>query len=55
MDLGHGLLLGFIGCTLTVIGFGIALYFGSRTKKEVKYEDLSTVQKSLWDLLGKKR
>ena len=53
MDLVHGLILGSLGIILTIIGFSIAFYFGSRKKKEVKYEDLSTVHKSLWDL-GKK-
>ena len=55
MDLVHGLILGSLGIILTIIGFGVALYFGSKEKKEVKYEDLSSVHKSLWDLFDRKK
>lgn len=55
MDLVHGLILGSLGIILTIIGFGIALYFGSREDKEVKYEDLTSVQKSLRDIFDRKK
>ena len=55
MTLEYGIALGVIGIILTIIGFGVALYFGSKEKKEVKYEDLSSVQKSLWDLFDRKK
>ena len=48
MDFEHGILLFFIGCTLTVIGFYIALSIGSRTVKPK--EKLTSVQQSLKDL-----
>ena len=48
MDLANGFGLMFIGIILTVIGFGIAFYIGSKSNKvEVK---LTEVQKSLRDL-----
>ena len=55
MTLEYGIALGVIGIILTIIGFGIALYFGSREDKEVKYEDLTSVQKSLRDIFDRKR
>ena len=48
MDLAHGIALAFIGITLTVIGFWIALHFGSKSNKPK--EELTSVQKSLRDL-----
>ena len=48
MDFEHGILLFFIGCTLTVIGFYIAQSIGSRTVKPK--EKLTSVQQSLKDL-----
>ena len=48
MDFEHGILLFFIGCTLTVIGFYIALSIRSRTVKPK--EKLTSVQQSLKDL-----
>jgi len=50
MDLAHGFGLFFIGMTLTVIGFGIALTIGSRQNKPK--EKLTTVQQSLKDLMS---
>tara|TARA_X000000368_G_scaffold63441_2_gene44996 strand:- start:15620 stop:15796 length:177 start_codon:yes stop_codon:yes gene_type:complete len=48
MDSTHLIFLGIIGMLLTVIGFGIAFYIGSKSNKvEVK---LTEVQKSLRDL-----
>tara|TARA_B100001113_G_scaffold10698_1_gene8402 strand:- start:396 stop:569 length:174 start_codon:yes stop_codon:yes gene_type:complete len=40
--------LGIIGMLLTVIGFGIAFYIGSKSNKPK--EELTSVQKSLRDL-----
>ena len=40
---------------VAMIGVGIALYFGSREDKEVKYEDLTSVQKSLRDIFDRKK
>ncbi len=50
MDLAHGFGLFFIGITLTVIGFGIALYLASRQNKPK--EKLTSVQQSLKDLMS---
>ena len=48
MDSTNLIFLGIIGMLLTVIGFGIAFYIGSKSNKvEVK---LTEVQKSLRDL-----
>ena len=55
MDIEHGIALGVIGCILTLVGFGIALHIGSKENKEVKYEDLTSVQKSLVDLQDKRK
>ena len=39
LDLEYGLLLGFIGCTVTVVGFFIAfLVFNKIKRKEKEYE-----------------
>ena len=55
MDLEHGLLLGFIGCTVTVVGFTIAyliaMYYYKRENK--KNEPLSSVEQSLKNLYEK--
>ena len=48
MDSTHLIFLGIIGMLLTVIGFGIAFYIGSKSNKP-KVE-LTSVQKSLRDL-----
>jgi len=48
MDLAHGFGLMFIGIILTVIGFAVALYYGSKSNKPK--EELTSVQKSLRDL-----
>ena len=45
MDSTHLIFLGIIGMLLTVIGFGIAFYIGSKSNK-VEVE-LTEVQKSL--------
>ena len=42
--------LGVIGCILTVVGFGIAYYIGSRQNKPK--EKLTSVQQSLKDLMS---
>ena len=55
MTLEAGFLLGFLGITLSVVGLFLAYYFGSKENKEVKYEDLSSVQKSLRDILDKRK
>lgn len=48
MDSTHLIFLGIIGMLLTVIGFGIAFYIGSKSNKPK--EELTSVQKSLRDL-----
>jgi AAA15 family ATPase/GTPase len=48
MNLEHGILLMFIGMTLSVVVLFIAYYFGSKEKK--KKEKLTSVQQSLRDL-----
>ena len=41
MSFADGLLLGLIGTTLTVVGFAVALYIGSRSvKMEDPYKDV---------------
>ena len=52
MDLQYGLLLGFLGCTATFVGFFIAfLIINYNMKKDKKKkEPLSSVEKSLKDL-----
>ena len=55
MTLEAGFLLGFLGITLTIVGFFTAYYYGSKENKEVKYEDLTTVQKSLRDIQDLKK
>ena len=53
MDIAHGLLFAFIGCSITFIGFFIAfLVMQHNYNKETKKE-LTEVQKSLRDLKGK--
>ena len=49
MDLEHGLLLGFIGCTVTVVGFTIAYMIANYhyKKENKKNEPLTSVQQSL--------
>jgi|TARA_B110000263_G_C15294846_1_gene505103 hypothetical protein len=47
MNLEHGILLMFIGMTLSVVVLFIAYYFGSKDKKK---EKLTEVEKSLRDL-----
>tara|TARA_B100000902_G_C27051179_1_gene784243 strand:+ start:445 stop:600 length:156 start_codon:yes stop_codon:yes gene_type:complete len=51
MTFTDGILLMIIGCTLTVVGFYIALSIGSRSVKPK--EKLTSVQQSLKDLMGK--
>tara|TARA_B100001996_G_scaffold275766_1_gene216462 strand:+ start:472 stop:633 length:162 start_codon:yes stop_codon:yes gene_type:complete len=47
-DLTHGFIFFLIGCTLTVVGFFIAYTVASKSQK--KPEELTEVQKSLYDL-----
>ena len=52
MDLEHGLLLGFIGCTVTVVGFTIAYMIANYYyKKENKKKEL----KKLRDIENRKK
>ena len=52
LDLQHGLLMGFLGCTITFIGFFIAfLVIRYNLSKEMKKE-LTEVQKSIKELHG---
>lgn len=55
MDFQHGLLMGFIGCTVTFIGFTIAyLVANYHHKKEIKKKrPLSSVEESLRSLNAK--
>ena len=55
MTLEAGITLGILGMTLTIVGLFLAYYFGSKENKEVKYEDLTTVQKSLRDIQDLKK
>ena len=50
MALEYGILLGFIGITLTIVGFFIAYHYGSKSEPT---EKLTTVQQSLKDLMDK--
>ncbi len=52
MDIAHGILLGFIGITLTVVGFTIAYSVANYYyKKEMKAKrPLTTVEESLKNL-----
>ena len=52
MDLTHGILMFFIGCSITLIGFFIAfLVIRYNISKEYK-EELTEVQKSIKELHG---
>ena len=44
MTLEAGFLLGFLGITLTIVGFFLAYYYGRKENKEVKYEDYVLLQ-----------
>ena len=53
MDLEHGLIMFFMGCTITVIGFLIAFTIASRVIHKIenrKKEPLSSVEQSLKNL-----
>jgi hypothetical protein len=52
-DLTHGFLFLLLGMTLTVLGFGIAFYFGS--KQQPEEEELNEAQKSIQKLYDKGR
>ena len=54
MDLAHGLLFVFIGCTITFIGFFIAFLVMQHNHNKQTKKELTEVQKSLRDLSGKK-
>ena len=49
MNWQNGLLMGFIGCTATVVGFLIAFYVANRNfkKSQEKNKPLSSVEQSL--------
>ena len=51
MDLEHGFGLFALGMILTVLGFGIAFYFGS--KQQPEEEELNEAQKSIQKLYDK--
>jgi hypothetical protein len=53
MTLEAGLLLGFIGMVMTTVGLFLAYYYAS--KNQIKKQKLTTVQKSLRDLLDKNK
>ena len=54
MDIAHGLLFAFIGCTTTFIGFFIAFLVMQHNHNKQTKKELTEVQKSLRDLSGKK-
>ena len=53
MALEAGIILGMLGMTLTIVGLFLAYYFGSKPNKTVEYKDLSSVHKSLRDIIDK--
>ena len=55
MDIGHGVLLGSIGCILTIIGFAIAYLVANHyhNKENEEKKPLTIVQQSLKDLWRK--
>ena len=55
MPLEYGIALGIIGMILSIVVLFVAYYFVSRENKEVKYEDLTSVQKSLRDIFDRKK
>ena len=50
MDIAHGLLFAFIGCTTTFIGFFIAYMVASNVAVSKEPKELSEVEKSLKNL-----
>ena len=55
MTVEAGITLGILGITLSIVCLFLAYYFGSRENKEVKYKDLTSVQKSLRDIFDSKK
>ena len=53
MDIAHGLLFAFIGCSITFIGFFIAFLIMQHNYNKETKKELSEVQKSIRDLKGK--
>ena len=49
MDLEHGLLLGFIGCTLTIVGFFIAFMIYERSRKNIERIEADKKKKTPYD------
>ena len=52
MDIQHGLLMGFIGCTVTFVGFSIAYLVANyyHKKENKKNRPLTSVEQSLKNL-----
>ena len=57
MTFANGLLLGLIGTTLTVVGFAVALYIGSKsTEIEDPYKDVpEAIKKTIKELNDTRR
>jgi len=57
MTFVDGFMLGLIGTTLTVVGFAVALYIGSRSKKiEDLYKDVpDAIKKTMKELNDTRR
>jgi hypothetical protein len=49
MNLEHGLLLGFIGCTLTIVGFFIAFMIYERNRKNIERIEADKKKKTPYD------
>ena len=55
MTLDAGITLGILGIIMTIVCLFLAYYFGSKPNKTVEYKDLSSVHKSLRDIIDKRK
>ena len=53
MTFEAGITLGILGSIMTIVFLFLAYYFGSKEDKTIEYDKLSSVHKSLRDLIGK--
>ena len=53
MTFAEGITLGIVGSIMSIVGLFVAYYFGSKPNKTVEYKDLSSVHKSLRDIIDK--